>query len=313
MAPAGNELLALRSSYPTGGSVNGTITALGFMPGTLFVVATPIGNLEDITGRALRILESVSVIAAEDTRHTAKILARHAIRSPTTSLHEHNEAAKVPALVSRLQAGDDIALVTDAGTPTVSDPGQRLVRAALAAGIRVESVPGPSAPVAALAVSGMPGSTFTFLGFPPTKKAARTQWLDALASAGRTVIFFEAPHRIRQTLEAIQRRIGDRPVAVCRELTKVHEELVIGPISTALDRLRTPKGEFTVVIDLGQKIDSAPPGPPSDASVLAKFGELTEKVSLSRRAAVARLAQQLTMTPNDVYEAIERAKKLGEQ
>src|SRR6185295_2993643 len=145
------------------------------MSGTLFVVATPIGNLEDITIRALRVLREVSVIAAEDTRHTAKLLARHAITTSTTSLHEHNEASKSPSLIARLERGENIALVSDAGTPTISDPGSRLINAAIEAGFRVESVPGPNAAISALAVSGLPSESFSFLGFPPARSKARSE------------------------------------------------------------------------------------------------------------------------------------------
>src|SRR5215471_10930236 len=168
------------------------------MPGTLFVVATPIGNLEDITVRALRVLREVDVIAAEDTRRTAHLLARHGIATSTTSLHEHNEATKAESLVARLQRGESVALVSDAGTPTVSDPGGRLIRAAQGAGIRVEPIPGPSAVLAALAASGLPSESFTFLGFPPIKLNDRNQWFERLKRAAGTVVFFEAPHRIRE-------------------------------------------------------------------------------------------------------------------
>src|SRR5436309_1966139 len=180
------------------------------MPGTLFVVATPIGNLEDITARALRILREVALIAAEDTRRTAHLLARYAIATPTTSLHEHNEKKKAPTLVARLERGDSIALVSDAGTPTISDPGQRLIRDAIDAGIRVEAIPGPSATIAALAGSGLPSGTFTFLGFPPVRGSDRRGWFADLANSGRTVVFFEAPHRIQTTLRDLQEAIGDR-------------------------------------------------------------------------------------------------------
>src|SRR6185295_9846181 len=166
--------------------------------GTMFVVATPIGNLEDITVRALRVLREVALIAAEDTRRTSHLLARHAITTPTTSLHEHNEAAKSASLVARLERGDSIALVSDAGTPTVSDPGGQLIRGALDAGIRVEPIPGPSAVLAALAASGLPTGSFTFLGFPPTKSKARTEWFERARRVAGTLIFFEAPHRIRR-------------------------------------------------------------------------------------------------------------------
>src|SRR5471032_1610536 len=174
------------------------------MPGTLFVVATPIGNLEDITVRALRVLREVAVIAAEDTRRTAHLLARHAITTSTTSLHEHNEAGKSGAMVARLLGGDDIALVSDAGTPTVSDPGGRLIRAAIDAGIRVEPIPGPSAILAALAASGLPTEAFSFLGFPPTRSKDRKQWFDRVALLRGTIVFFEAPHRIQATLHELQ-------------------------------------------------------------------------------------------------------------
>jgi len=200
------------------------------MPGTLFVVATPIGNLEDITVRALRIRREVALIAAEDTRRTAHLLARHAIATPTTSLHEHNEAGKSAALVERLLRGESIALVSDAGTPTVSDPGGLLIRATIDAGIRVESVPGPSAVLAALAASGVPTDAFAFLGFPPTRGKDRKQWFQRVKTIRGTIVFFEAPHRIQATLTEIAREIGDCQAVVCRELTKVHEELVRGPI-----------------------------------------------------------------------------------
>jgi 16S rRNA (cytidine1402-2'-O)-methyltransferase len=167
------------------------------MPGTLFVVATPIGNLEDITMRALRVLGEVAIIAAEDTRRTAKLLARYAIVTPTTSLHEHNEAAKTAPLITRLQAGESIAVVSDAGTPTVSDPGGVLIRAAIDAGIRVEPVPGPSAVLAALSASGLPTVSFAFLGFPPTRSSDRNAWFERMRDTRGTVVFLRVtpPYR----------------------------------------------------------------------------------------------------------------------
>ena len=186
------------------------------MPGTLFVVATPIGNLEDITGRALRVLREVSMIAAEDTRRTHHLLARYAITTPTTSLHEHNEANKTGSLVARLERGESIALVSDAGTPTISDPGQGLIKAAIDAGIRVEPVPGPNAAIAALAVSGLPIDSFSFLGFPPARSKARSEWFARVRAVGGTIVFFEAPHRLRQTLDELCREVWDCQVAVCR-------------------------------------------------------------------------------------------------
>ena len=279
-------------------------------PGTLFVVATPIGNLEDITARALRVLRDATLIAAEDTRRTAQLLSRFAITTPTTSLHEHNEARKTATLVERLKRGESIALVSDAGTPTVSDPGRQLISEAIQAGIRIEPIPGPSAALAALAASGLPGETFTFLGFPPTRSAERASWFSDLRTAGRTVVFFEAPHRIRQTLEDLLASVGDCLVAVGRELTKAHEEMVRGPISEVLGALRTPRGEYTVVVDIGhvtQHIDSRRP---EDAEIWVVFGDMTNNQRLTRRRAITSLARRYNLPARDIYAAIERAKKL---
>jgi 16S rRNA (cytidine1402-2'-O)-methyltransferase len=281
------------------------------MAGTLFVVATPIGNLEDITARALRILGEVALIAAEDTRRTAHLLSRYAIKTPTTSLHAHNEAKKSSSLVARLQRGDSIALVSDAGTPTVSDPGQRLIRAAIDAGIRVEAIPGASAALAALAASGIPAETFTFLGFPPTRSTARAEWLGAVESAKRPIIFFEAPHRITQTLDDLRKIVGDRTVAIGRELTKAHEEWVRGPISAVLSQLSPPRGEYTVVIEEGHLPDSDTDAIPDAASIVREFGELTANEKLPRRDAIRQVAKRHRVSARFVYGAIEDAKKSG--
>ena len=281
------------------------------MPGTLFVVATPIGNLEDITARAIRTLREAALIAAEDTRRTAHLLARYAIRTPTTSLHEHNEGKKSAVLIARLQRGENIALVSDAGTPTISDPGSRLIRAAIDAGIDVVAIPGPSAAIAALAASGLPTDAFTFLGFPPTRATDRNRWLEALGTAGRTVVFFEAPHRIVETMQQIQQTIGDRPVAVVRELTKAHEEWVRGPISEVVDRLVDAKGELTVVIGVGQSTEILADSAPSAEEMAAQLGVLTRNGGMSRRQAIHRLARRHRLPPNVVYRTIEQAKKSG--
>jgi 16S rRNA (cytidine1402-2'-O)-methyltransferase len=282
------------------------------MPGTLFVVATPIGNLEDVTARALRVLREVTLIAAEDTRRTAHLLARYAITTPTTSLHEHNESKKAASLVARLAAGDSIALVSDAGTPTLSDPGRRLVQDAIEAGIRVEAIPGASAIATVLAASGLPSDTFTFLGFPPTRSKDRSKWLEDLRTAGRTVVFFEAPHRIRETLEQLRALLGNLHIVVGRELTKAHEELVRGPISDVLERITEPRGEFTVAVDIGQIPYIREIEPVSDGDVFLEFGEITNKQGLTRRAAVKTIARRHQRPANEVYEAIEKAKKLAQ-
>jgi 16S rRNA (cytidine1402-2'-O)-methyltransferase len=280
------------------------------MPGTLFVVATPIGNLEDVTVRALRVLRQVSLIAAEDTRRTSHLLCRHGIETATTSFHEHNESRKVTAVIERLQRGEDVALVSDAGTPTISDPGQRLIRAAIDAGVRVEPIPGPSAAVTALAASGIGGQTFTFLGFPPTKAGERKLWLAELRAAGRPVVFFEAPHRLRETLQQIERTIGNCYVVVARELTKIHEEFVRGPISLVLGRLLNPIGEFTIVIDIGRLTNTEQAEAASPASLSEEFSQMTINMGTTRRQAISRLARTHGLPPNEVYEAIELARKL---
>jgi len=281
------------------------------MPGTLFVVATPIGNLEDVTARALRVLREAAIIAAEDTRRTAQLLARYDIHTPTTSLHEHNEGRKAPVLIGRLQRGEHVALVSDAGTPTISDPGSRLIKSAIDAGVRVEAIPGPSAALAALTVSGFSTETFTFLGFPPTRSRDRSKWFDALKGAGRTVVFFEAPHRIRRTLEDLQVNLGDVAVCVARELTKRHEESVRGPISEVLMGLAEPRGEFTVVVNGGQLPNITQPMLASDDTLLREFGVLTKSTNLNRREIISELARRFGASPRDVYAIIERGKLSG--
>jgi 16S rRNA (cytidine1402-2'-O)-methyltransferase len=269
------------------------------MPGTLFVVATPIGNLEDITIRALRVLREVAVIAAEDTRRTAQLLARHAISTPTTSLHEHNETKKSAAILARLERGESVALVSDAGTPAVSDPGARLVGEAIRAGIKVEPIPGPSAVMAAVTASGFSADAFTFMGFPPIKSKDRTDWLSRMRTSGGTVVFFEAPHRIEATLHEILMYLGDRPITVARELTKVHEQLVNGPISQVIQHLGAPRGEYTVVVDVGQSTDPVM--------------TTTDADSNSRRQALAAVARSHGLTANQLYSAIEDAKKSADR
>jgi 16S rRNA (cytidine1402-2'-O)-methyltransferase len=281
------------------------------MPGTLFVVATPIGNLEDVTARALRILREASVIAAEDTRRTAHLLARYGIDTPTTSFHEHNEFKKTSNLIERLKRGEAVALVSDAGTPTISDPGGYLIRAAIAAGIRVEAIPGANAAVTALAASGAQAETFLFLGFPPTRSKDRKKWFADLRSAGRTVVFYEAPHRLRRTLEEIRDEIGDLTATVAREITKAHEELVKGPISEVLHRLPMPRGEFTIVLEIPQTPVTEPDQTVNDQILANEFGELTKHKQLTRRQAISSLADRHHLPRNRVYSAIERGRKSG--
>jgi len=281
------------------------------MPATLFVVATPIGNLEDITVRALRVLREVSVIAAEDTRRTAHLLARYAITTPTTSLHEHNEAGKSASLIARLQRGESVALVSDAGTPTVSDPGGLLIRAAIEAGVRVEPIPGPSAVLTALAASGLPTDSFTFLGFPPTRAKDRKAWFDRINGLRGTVVFFESPNRIQSTLRDLYRTLGECQVAVGRELTKIHEEFVRGPISEVAEREFRSLGEFTVVLTIGLTPENLLPAVTSDQDIVAEFGVMTKIDGLTRRMAISSIGRKHGLAANRVYEILEAAKKSG--
>ncbi len=282
------------------------------MPGTLFVVATPIGNLEDVTLRALRILREVSLIAAEDTRRTSRLLQHYSISTPTTSLHEHNERRRTPELIERLQGGASIALVSDAGTPIVSDPGSFLVSAAHAAGIRVEPIPGPSAVTAALSAAGLAEREFLFVGFPPPRAGARRAWLERLAREPRAVVCYEAPHRIRATLTAMLEVLGDRLIALGRELTKTHEELVVRPISQLLDGdTLEERGEFTLVIS-GFRPNMEVPARPTSEDAAAIFGDLTNNVGLGRREALREMASRFQLSTREVFALLEEAKNSPE-
>ena len=275
------------------------------MTGILYVVATPIGNLEDVTLRALRILREVSVIAAEDTRRTARLLQHYSISTPTTSLHEHNERQKTNGLVARLAAGEAVALVSDAGTPGISDPGRILIEAARQAGIRVEPVPGPSAVMAAISAAGLPAGEFCFMGFPPHRSKTRTLWFERLTAESRLVVFFEAPHRVLGTLTYLSRLIGsDELIAMGRELTKLHEELVVSPIKTAIARLESPRGEFTILVPPRVKPVSVDALPPDPATLQQQLDDLTQKTAMKRRDALRTLGQRYGLSANELYKLL---------
>jgi 16S rRNA (cytidine1402-2'-O)-methyltransferase len=217
--------------------------------GTLFLVATPIGNLEDMSPRALRILREAHLIAAEDTRHTRQLLTHFDIHSPLTSYYEHNKLTKLEAVLSALGQGD-VALVSDAGTPGINDPGYELVKAALEAGYNVSPVPGPSAPIAALAASGLPTDSFLYLGYLPRKSSERKEFLQKVADQPHTLVFLETPHRLLDALDDLLAVLGDRPIAAARELTKVYEQFVRGQISEVREHFtqHEPRGEFVLVV-----------------------------------------------------------------
>jgi 16S rRNA (cytidine1402-2'-O)-methyltransferase len=274
------------------------------MSGMLYVVATPIGNLEDITYRAVRILGEADLIACEDTRQTRKLLDHYGIQKPAISYHEHNEAERTEDLVARLQAGAVIALVSDAGTPLVSDPGYRLVRAAIDAGIAVETIPGPSAALAALAASGLPTDAFHFDGFLPPKPGQRAKALEALADEHATLIFYEAPHRILETLEAVERVLGNRPVVVARELTKIHEEFLRGTaaeIRAQLAQRDSVKGEITLLI--GKAL-----APPEDDTPLDEAVDALVRGGAPRMDAIKQVARRRGLSKREVYERLLREK-----
>ena len=271
--------------------------------GILYLIATPIGNLEDITFRAIRLLGNVSLIAAEDTRRTAKLLTRYKIGTPTISLHEHNEKQRTPSLIKRLEAGQSIALVTDAGTPLLSDPGLHLVRTAVERGLPIDPVPGASAILAALAVSGLVKNQFTFLGFPPNRSSARKKWLRTLTSETRPLIIFEAPHRLLGSLQDMAEVLGNRQVTVCREMTKAHQELVNGPILSVIEQLGRPRGEFTIVI-----APSTEPMPAvKNQNVLDYFGQIAYSRS-SKREAIKEVAKKYGLKPGAIYKILEENK-----
>ena len=216
--------------------------------GTLYLVATPIGNLEDMSPRAVRILREVRLIAAEDTRHTQKLLTHFDIHTQLTSYFEHNKLTKLDSILAALADGD-VALVSDAGTPAINDPGYELVRAALASGFDVSPIPGPSAPVAALAASGLATDSFLYLGYLPRKSSERKATLKQVADLPYTLIFLETPHRLIDSLKDLQIVLGERQIALARELTKLHEEIWRGTINEAIDYFKEPRGEFVLVIE----------------------------------------------------------------
>jgi 16S rRNA (cytidine1402-2'-O)-methyltransferase len=278
------------------------------MPGILYVVATPIGNLEDVTMRALRVLREATVIAAEDTRRTARLLQHYSISTPTTSLHEHNEHVRSGKLIERMLAGDSVALVSDAGTPVISDPGARLIAAAHQQGVRVEPIPGANAAVTLLSGVGWGGEGFLFAGFPPFRLSARVKWLAELSDQQRPVVLYEAPHRILATLEAIAAAMGDRKVAIGRELTKTHEQLAIRPISWWLENPPPERGEFSLVISPLEMDTSGRQSAGTDEDVAEFFGRLTENNDVGRRDGLRRTAVHFGISARAVFAALERQK-----
>lgn len=277
--------------------------------GVLYVVATPIGNLEDITLRALKILKQVQLVAAEDTRRTGILLRHYDIDATILSVHEHNEHARIERILGRLAKGESVALVTDAGTPGISDPGATLVGAVREAGFTVEPIPGASAVAAAISASGISSHGFIFLGFPPIRGKDRKQWFLEVfeGSKRRLVVFFESPHKLRRTLEELDILVK-RPIIVSRELTKVHEEFVRGTPGELVSRFEEPHGEFTVLIPPA-KPDEIAEEVASEDDVIALFGQITNSGEFGSKREVARVTgERLGLTAKQVYEIVERNK-----
>jgi len=279
--------------------------------GTLFVVGTPIGNLEDVTLRALRVLQEVSLIAAEDTRTTRRLLDRHGISTPLISYHEHSRQSRLEHLLSSLRYGD-IAIVSEAGMPGISDPGQELIQAAVVADVKVVAIPGPSAPISALASSGLSTDRFLFLGFLPRKSAERQRLLRNVMAEPGSLVAFESPHRLTRALEDIWEALGDRRMAICRELTKVHEEVWRGTTLKASDHFSEikPRGEFTLVID-GAGAEDTEEAWQSERVRLAIESLLAD--GIPRPAAIRAVAKLSGWHKRDVYKLADAHKSASPQ
>lgn len=272
--------------------------------GTLFLVPTPIGNLKDITLRALEVLREVALIAAEDTRTARKLLSHYDIRKPLVSFHQHNWRQRVPQLLARLQAGESVAVISEAGMPGISDPGAELVKAAVEAGLPVVVLPGPSAILPALVVSGLATERFVFEGFLPRRGRARRERLEALAREERTIVLFEAPHRLRETLRDLGEALGDRRAAAVRELSKHFEEVVRGRLSQLEEHFAThpPRGEFTLVVEGREALARGKELPPLER--LAQEVEETTRLGLSRAQALRHVARRHGLSRRELYRLL---------
>ena len=275
------------------------------MLGTLYVVATPIGNLEDITLRALRILREVDLVVCEDTRQTAKLLSHYQIEKPKISYHEHNELERAATLLLALQRGKQVALVSDAGTPCISDPGYRIVRNALESRIRVVPIPGPCSFIAALSTSGRPTDSFVFFGFLPARKSARRNALESLKNEQRTVIFFESCRRLVDTLADVEEILGERPLTVARELTKIYEEIFFGTPREAQTHFsnKPVKGEIVLMVEKGT-LTKAADDLPEKSEIERKVTELTERLGMSKNEALKELSAQYHVPKRTLYKLL---------
>ena len=276
------------------------------MGGVLYIVATPIGNLEDITLRALRVLKEVDLIAAEDTRHTQKLLTHYGIASRLTAYHEHNEKTKAQSLVEQLKQGKRMALVCDAGTPAISDPGYRLVREAISAGVRVVPIPGPSALTAVLSVSGLPTDRVVFEGFLPAKKAERKRRLESLRDESRTIVFYEAPHRLKDCLQDLFQVLGDREIVLAREMSKIYEEFLRGRLSDVKNEVEGRKvlGEVALVV----RGSEPRPKEDRDREELRAEIERLKREGMRVKEIAALLGEKFSYPKREIYRLVLETK-----
>jgi len=277
-------------------------------PGTLYVVATPIGNLEDISYRAVRVLKEADLIACEDTRHTAKLLHHYGIDKPTVSYHEHNEAARAEELVAKMEQGLNVAQVSDAGMPGISDPGYRVIKLAIERGVQVVPIPGASALVSALAASGLPTDSFQFRGFLPARSGERRTLLESVLDVQQTTVVYEAPHRIAETMKDIVELLGaERPVVLARELTKVHEEFIRGRAAEILQRVQQHelKGEMTLLIGKNERAAV----PPAKKDIASRVEEIMREGSVDENTALKVVAKEQGISKSEAYRELQRVKR----
>lgn len=270
--------------------------------GELYIVATPIGNLEDITLRAIRILQEVDMIAAEDTRHTLKLLNHLSITKPMISYHRHNEEIKTDELIQKLLEGKNIALVSDAGTPVISDPGEEIVKVALENGIKVNPIPGPCAAITALIASGIDAKEFTFLGFLPLNKKNRKEKLKQIEKQETTAILYEAPHKLMQTLEELSEITKNRKIVLARELTKIHEEYQTGTAEELKNKIQEPKGEYVIIIEKNEKNEEQEQKEELNKKTLEEHYHYYEQKGLDKKEIIKQIAKDRNVNKNEIYQ-----------
>lgn len=270
--------------------------------GELYIVATPIGNLEDITLRAIRILQEVDMIAAEDTRHTLKLLNHLNITKPMISYHRHNEEIKTDELIQKLLEGKNIALVSDAGTPVISDPGEEIVKVALENGIKVNPIPGPCAAITALIASGIDAKEFTFLGFLPLNKKNRKEKLKQIEKQETTAILYEAPHKLMQTLEELSEITKNRKIVLARELTKIYEEYQTGTAEELKNKIQEPKGEYVIIIEKNEKSEEQKQKEALNKKTLEEHYYYYEQKGLDKKEIIKQIAKDRNVNKNEIYQ-----------